>query len=272
MKDFKKFLQRVKKGTKRRFGYFKNHVEFKVKGSTIKFPTKQDVSKNWFYPRYLFGGIHEPETANLLLSVLEQGDIFFDVGAHLGFFGLLTGITDTSEVHMFEIDGLLSQPIKEAVQMSFPKQQEKFSIVTAAVSEKSGKTVAYKPNKGTNTSTNTVHKTNSESIRKTTSLSLDDYCSENNSPDVIKIDVEGAEKRVIEGMKKSIKAERPIIILEIHPHILDSVNVSSSGLVQKIKKMGKYRVSLIGSQNSEHDLSKFDQEKIGNEATTLVFH
>lgn len=48
-------------------------------------------------------------------------------------------------------------------------------------------------------------------------ITLDNYCRDNEiSPDGIKIDVEGAENRVIAGCKEVLAKHSPWILLEIH--------------------------------------------------------
>jgi FkbM family methyltransferase len=52
------------------------------------------------------GGSYEPETASLLLSTVREGDVFIDVGAHIGYFSLLAGmlVGPTGHVMSFEPD------------------------------------------------------------------------------------------------------------------------------------------------------------------------
>ncbi len=47
---------------------------------------------------------------------------------------------------------------------------------------------------------------------------LDDY---NFSPDLVKIDVEGAELDVLKGMKETIRRTRPILLVEVHVKALE---------------------------------------------------
>jgi hypothetical protein len=48
------------------------------------------------------------------------------------------------------------------------------------------------------------------------SPSLDDYIPSGESLDFVKIDVEGAEARVLEGMRRLLRSARPIVLVEFH--------------------------------------------------------
>lgn len=49
------------------------------------------------------------------------------------------------------------------------------------------------------------------------SVTLDTFAATHESPTVLKIDVEGAELAVLRGMRSILEADRPDILIEIHP-------------------------------------------------------
>lgn len=55
-----------------------------------------------------------------------------------------------------------------------------------------------------------------ESLRKVT-LAIDDFVNQIGlTPDLIKVDVEGAESRVLLGMRKTLLLNRPTVLVELH--------------------------------------------------------
>lgn len=53
---------------------------------------------------------------------------------------------------------------------------------------------------------------------------LDDLCEELGFiPDVVKMDIEGAECRALEGMRKILATARPKLLLELHPQAIESI-------------------------------------------------
>lgn len=57
-------------------------------------------------------------------------------------------------------------------------------------------------------------------------------------PDIIKIDVEGHELKVLRGLKETIKQFKPLIFLEIHPGMIALEGESVDSLVNLIKEYG----------------------------------
>ena len=69
--------------------------------------------------------------------------------------------------------------------------------------------------------------------------SIDAYCDEQGlRPDVIKIDVEGAELGVLEGARKTIASTKPLIILSVHPREIKLAGRSLNELKAMIAAMG----------------------------------
>jgi len=70
-------------------------------------------------------------------------------------------------------------------------------------------------------------------------ISLDSFCDRNQlSPQVIKIDVEGAEHQVLEGAAKTMRRCRPRIFLSIHPAHLKLMGSSTDALLALIEAIG----------------------------------
>jgi FkbM family methyltransferase len=67
-------------------------------------------------------------------------------------------------------------------------------------------------------------------------VTLDDYCAENNlKPQLIKIDVEGAEIDVLKGAVNIIRQEHPTIFLSFHPRHVSQMGYSADDLVNLLK-------------------------------------
>ena len=71
------------------------------------------------------------------------------------------------------------------------------------------------------------------------SITLDNYLNKNNiHPNVIKIDVEGAETKVLQGAYQTLKKDKPVCIISIHSkecynecmQILDKLEYKVNGL------------------------------------------
>lgn len=127
---------------------------------------------------------HEPGLSSELSNVLDSGTVFYDIGSQYGYFiefALRAGV-EPSDIHAFEAD-----PFRWEHLMS---EYADTGVHT------NGKRVS--------------EETTSEKI------TIDFYASQR-PPDVIKIDVEGAEAAVVSGMKDTLSSKKPIIYIEMHP-------------------------------------------------------
>ena len=69
-------------------------------------------------------------------------------------------------------------------------------------------------------------------------ITLDSFCSQHKlSPDLIKIDVEGAELGVLKGARETIQSHKPMIVLSVHPRQLLDVDSSQEELQALIQEM-----------------------------------
>ncbi len=88
------------------------------------------------------------------------------------------------------------------------------------------------------------------------SISLDSYCRITGAvPDVIKIDVEGAEGPVLRGAIQTLRTARPAIFLSLHPWLLPAFGDSKQGVLDFLEKLG-YQNELLATDHEEHWLSR----------------
>jgi len=130
----------------------------------------------------------------------------YDIGAHVGFFSVLGCrlVGPSGEVHCFEpLAGNIA-----ALEHNLTENSFNACIHTVAVGDRDG---AVKMTVGEHHITARVEDAGNLRVPmvQLDSLSLP-------SPDVIKIDVEGAEARALAGMQRTLREHRPVVIVEIH--------------------------------------------------------
>jgi FkbM family methyltransferase len=191
----------------------------------VHFDTSSKIAKDWFYPRYRNGRAHEEVVFDLLLDRLDSDSCFFDVGANLGFYSAVASRhCRTGNVHSFEMDPDLIGEIWKNLDCN---GAEDGHVTCAAVWEDNGTLVSFSPHINGNKSTNQVAVPTGERSTHVPSLAIDTYCVRYDArPDVVKIDVEGAELQVLRGMEATLP-NVSTLFLEVHPdHLLGNTSLT----------------------------------------------
>ena len=89
-------------------------------------------------------------------------------------------------------------------------------------------------------------------------VSIDSYCADNNlHPDLIKIDVEGAEINVLKGARRVIKEFKPMIFLSVHPNAIRALEESDDALLNEIHASGYQVTNIDGSAVDEFECIEY---------------
>lgn len=162
---------------------------------------------------------YEKINKNSIEDHLKDKSVFFDIGANIGLFGVYFKLKNPDLiVHAFEPEPLNFQCLVNTINsFSFTD----FHLSSLGLSDQSGTNQLYvdKINMGGASVSLADTSRTAISIELT---SLDEYVTINNIDriDVIKIDVEGLEEKIIKGGIESIRRFKPLIIFEcIHDEI-----------------------------------------------------
>ena len=156
-------------------------------------------------------GTYEPQTRHWLQAVLGPGKVFFDIGANVGFFTLLGSriVGEAGAVVAFEPLPENLGALKVHVRLNGARN---VNVVAAAVSDRAGRErfgPVDNPAMGGRAPEGSI---------EVVTVALDDLVREGavRRPDVLKIDVEGAELRVLAGARRTLEEARPAIVLSAH--------------------------------------------------------
>jgi FkbM family methyltransferase len=190
-------------------------------------------------------GTYEPENQKIFEKKLKKDDIVYDIGAHAGFYTLLAAeiIGPKGKVFSFEPNPRNVSYLKRHIEMNGYKN---IQVLETAVAEKAG-TRFFDPQED---SFYGRFKAGEELKVKT--VALDDLClmGELPFPDVVKIDVEGAELDVLKGMVKIMKKSKPIIFLSTHSQEL------CNSCLNLLEPLG-YNFELISENRAKTDKEIF---------------
>jgi len=161
----------------------------------------------------LLSNFYEPGLTKELLT--RSGDVFLDIGAHIGRFSILASRT-FKRVFAFEANLENFNALKENISLNNLKNVTPLHI---AVSDKEGH--LFVTGTHANTGEPTVSKLKPSILPSSSvpSLPLDVFLKNNqitpSEVDFIKIDVERHEKEVLTGAKNLLKKGSPLLCLEI---------------------------------------------------------
>lgn len=161
---------------------------------------------------FLFGTA-EPEEQAALKRYLRHGDVFYDIGANVGFFATLAAhlVGSQGKVYAFEPNPACAMRIRKNAELN---QFSHVEVVEAAVSSCSGRTSLRL---GTITGGSSIMGEKGDRAIDVAQLSIDDFRTRGSrGPTLVMVDAEGAEIEVLEGMCETIQTCRPVIMCEVH--------------------------------------------------------
>ncbi len=209
-------------------------------------------------------GYHEPVIQKLLADFLKPGKVYYDVGANVGFFSMIAAriVGDSGKVICFEpmpdnadridhnakLNGFSNVLVRrecagdENTTATFLTSHEptwgRLSSVGKAPDKPSGET--------------TVRVQRMDDARSADSLP---------PPDLMKIDVEGAEVAVLEGAIETLKKHRPLIAMELHGtnnavlDVLEKIDYTAAAVGTTIPiREANFEIYIIAAPRERADL------------------
>ena len=169
-------------------------------------------------------GDYEPATRASCLRVLGPGMVFLDIGAHVGLFALPAAkvLGEQGIVHAFEPNPDNRAMLEANV---LTNRLNNVWVHAEAICDQVGKAVLSCSS--FNTGDHRLADMPSRTSVEVDTTTVDSWCRRHEvHPDVIKMDVQGAEPQVIAGMQELLQGERPLhVFLEFTPSLLKSAGV-----------------------------------------------
>lgn len=155
-------------------------------------------------------GIYELDKQKFFIEKVKKGDVVFDIGAQSGFYSLLAAELSGENGKVFSFEPLPQNIfyLKKNIEIN---NCQNIKVIEAAVSENPG---ILKFERGNNNFTGRIGDGGDLEVK---AVSIDNLINKKALPipNVIKIDVEGAEFDVLKGAQIALK-NKPIIFLSIH--------------------------------------------------------
>jgi FkbM family methyltransferase len=174
-----------------------------------------------------------------LMEFLKEGAVFYDLGAHVGFFTLLASclVGDHGQIVAFEPNPENVKYLNKHIEWN---QRKNVTVIEAAIGDQT-QLVCFDP--CLTGAIGAVCSTGSMTVQM---LTLDYLYKEAKipAPQVIKIDIEGSECMALEGGRKLISEHRPIILVSTHGE------EELEGCVSLLREFD-YRLDCVGDEPEE---------------------
>ncbi|MCU1384015.1 MAG: Methyltransferase, FkbM family [Acidobacteria bacterium] len=167
------------------------------------------------HQRSCFLGNFEPQKEAILVHYLAPGSVFFDVGGHIGYFSLMaaTLVRPAGIVVAFEPSLANAAQFRQNLEAN-PDLASLIQFTETAVADQVG---VASFDRGGNSYIGHLVADSSPMAVKVDTTTLDAFAALHAlSPDFVKIDAEGAESRIFQGMTQILSHARPVVLVEIH--------------------------------------------------------
>lgn len=175
-----------------------------------------DLRQDGSFTDLFFAQFRQPSLVPVLEAVLSPGDTFYDVGANIGIYSVWAArlVGPTGAVRAFEPVPTTTEWLRRLVAANGIENVE---IIAVAVSDSSGR-VSMQAVPGASGLSRVVSEAEEvdrpETQLTAESVTLDQFHGLGPPPTLVKIDVEGAEPRVLAGMAELLGSVRPVVVFE----------------------------------------------------------
>ena len=167
----------------------------------------------WIVGSHIHGcwlGSYELEMQKCVAKYVKRGDVFFDVGANVGFYSVLAArLTDPAMVYSFEPLPMNLSYLRKHLELN---RMQDVKVIEMAISDEVG-TAFFEVEK--TRAMGRLRESGSLCVRTST---LDSLLSEEKvpPPHFIKMDIEGAEFHALLGARQCFTRYRPKLLLATH--------------------------------------------------------
>ena len=181
---------------------------------------------------YFYGHYHERYEADLVQRLLTGDDVFWDVGANVGYFTLVaaTALDNRGQIVAFEPGKNAYERLTENLALNPYQNIQTFPV---AVSDREGEAVLHLAGDIADSSASlypTAQAQAGQEVCRTVAL---DHWLESEGlrpPDLIKLDAEGAELAVLQGAQKLIHDSPPLWLMEMEEKTLQAAGASKAAV------------------------------------------
>jgi FkbM family methyltransferase len=215
---------------------------------TTHFGFKMELYLHDWVDQHIYAtGNYEDMTAMTISALLNPGDTCIDVGANIGFFSLLMAkcVGVDGSVLAFEPSPQTRGKLLYNIKLN---QVTHVTVREEAVANVDGESLFFGGSEDHSGIANLRPLQLSNTSYEVRTCKLTSCIPETMKPQLIKIDIEGAEHLALQGMRELLQAQHPDIIIEMSDHFLREMKSSSAEVYAFLMQFGyhMYRIDWDG--------------------------
>lgn len=197
-------------------------------------------------------GTYEPELQEYIRANVRPGMVCFDIGANIGTMSVHLGnrVGSQGRVYAFEpmprvcdrlIRNIEANGLSEVVKVNQLALSDSKGTADFGVADET------KPNQGMGSLVNTVNEVVTGRLVVNT-ITLDGFVEENgiSQIDLMKIDIQGAEPKLLKGGIKTLTTLSPDLLMEVSPADLECFGTTGKALLEQVEALGYHVYELAG--------------------------
>jgi FkbM family methyltransferase len=193
---------------------------------------------------YFYGHYHERYEADLVQRLLSGDDVFWDVGANVGYFTLVaaTALNHRGRIVAFEPGQNAYARLTENIALNPYQNIQTFPV---AVSDREGEAVLHLTGDIADSSASLYPATGSQAGQEVCRTVALDHVLDSEGlrpPNLIKLDAEGAELAVLQGAQGLLAASPPLWLMEMEEKNLAAAGASKAAVAHFLSGYG-YRAA-----------------------------
>lgn len=205
-----------------------------------------------------WGGAHN-RGFERCIEACRNAHCALDIGAHIGLLTLPMSqvVAAKGKVYAFEPSTANLHYLRRHLTNNSVRNTE---VISCLVGEDNRESIPFFEQRWVSGMNGLIVKREHEKFVQTSraQISIDHFCSERSlAPDVIKIDVEGAEFGVLKGAEATLRRCRPQVFLSVHPTQLKMLGSSVEALGQLIENIGYRCHEIDGSEARQLRMSEY---------------
>ena len=151
-------------------------------------------------------GRYELEHEAMLVELLNSSSVFWDVGSHVGWYSLMASKEISGKIYSFEPNPENFDYLQEHIKIN---NSSNVKLVNKALSDSNGESYFSGENQQGSLSAIGTYKVQT--------ITADEFIKQEGIiPDLIKVDIEGAETKFLNGAKKLLTDHSPKLLLSAH--------------------------------------------------------